>query len=269
MSSSTQQPGSAWRSGGAYDRYMGRWSRQLAPRFVQWLAAPPAQRWLDVGCGTGALAAAIVEHAAPSALTGVDPSAGFLEAAREHLPESVTLRQGSAAAIPLPDAAVDVAVSGLVLNFVPDAVAALREMARVSARGGMVAVYVWDYAQKMEMIRRYWDAALTVDPAAGALHQGERFPLCHPDALAAALAEAGLQNIEGAALELTMRFADFDDYWQPFLGGQGPAPAHAMQLDDAARARVCERLRMTLPRRSDGSIELPARAWAARARVPR
>jgi SAM-dependent methyltransferase len=267
--SSTQAPNDSWRSGGAYDRYMGRWSRQLAPRFLQWLQAAPGQRWLDLGCGTGALGAAIVEQAAPLALTGVDPSAGFLEAARQRLPDHVALRQGSAAAIPLDDAAVDVAVSGLVLNFVPDAAAALREMARVTAPGGTVAVYVWDYAQKMEMIRRYWDAAAQFDPAAGAQHQGERFPLCQPEALAAALAGAGLDDVEGTALEMTMHFADFDDYWQPFLGGQGPAPAHAMQLDDATRERVRERLRATLPRQRDGSIDLPARAWATRARVPR
>lgn len=259
----------AWRSGGAYDRYMGRWSRAVAPRFLSWLDAPPAQRWLDVGCGTGALAAAIVEHAAARSLTGIDPSAGFLQAARSRLPGHVMLRQAGAEAIPLDDAAVDVSVSGLVLNFVPDAVAALREMARVTARGGTVAVYVWDYAHRMEMIRRYWVAAARVDPAAGAMHQGERFPLCRPHALAAALADAGLENIDGAAIDITMRFADFDDYWQPFLGGQGPAPAHAMRLDEAARERVRERLCKTLPRRPDGSIELPARAWAARSRVPR
>ena len=265
---SQHTPVDAWRSGGAYERYMGRWSRQLAPRFLQWLDAPPAQRWLDLGCGTGALGAAIVEHAAPRMLTGVDPSAGFLDAARDRLPADVVLRQGSADAIPLDSAAVDMTVSGLVLNFVPDAVAALREMARVTVSGGTVAVYVWDYAQKMEMIRRYWDAAAQIDPAAGGLHQGERFPLCQPDALAAALAQAGLEPVQGAALEITMRFADFDDFWQPFLGGQGPAPAHAMRLDEATRNRVRERLRETLPHGSEGSIELPARAWAARGRVP-
>jgi SAM-dependent methyltransferase len=256
-----------WRGGSAYDRYMGRWSRQLAPRFVQWLRATPGQRWLDLGCGTGALGAAIVEHAAPRALTGVDPSAGFLETARRQLPDSVTLRQGSADAIPLDDAAVDVAVSGLALNFMPDAVAALREMARVTARGGTVAVYVWDYAQKMEMIRRYWDAAAQFDAGAARQDEGERFALCQPQALAAALADAGLDDVQGAAIEITMRFADFDDYWQPFLGGQGPAPAHAMRLDESTRERVRERLRETLPRQPDGAIELPARAWAARASV--
>jgi SAM-dependent methyltransferase len=264
-----RSPVDAWRSGGPYDRYMGRWSRQLAPRFVQWLQPAREQRWLDLGCGTGALCAAVVEHASPRALTGVDPSAGFLETARQRLPDNVVLRQGSADAIPLDDAAVDLAVSGLVLNFVPDALAALREMARVTARGGTVALYVWDYAQRMEMIRRYWDAAALFEASAAQQHQSERFPLCEPQALAAALANAGLGDVQGAALEITMRFADFDDYWQPFLGGQGPAPAHAMRLDEATRERVRKRLLDTLPRQPDGSIELPARAWAARATVPR
>jgi hypothetical protein len=148
-------------------------------------------------------------------------------------------------------------------------VAALREMARVTASGGTVAVYVWDYAHKMELIRRYWDAAALIDAGAAQQDQGERFPLCRPEALAAALTDAGLRDVQGTALEITMRFADFDDYWQPFLGGQGPAPAHAMRLDERTRERVRERLRATLPLQPDGSIELHARAWAARGNVTR
>jgi ubiquinone/menaquinone biosynthesis C-methylase UbiE len=144
-----------WQSGDAYERYMGRWSRQLAPRFLRWLDVAPARRWLDVGCGTGALCSAILERCAPSALTGVDPSAGFLATARSRLPDHVELRQAPAAALPLADAAVDVTVSALVLNFVPDAAAALREMVRVTVPGGVVAGCVWSYADRMELIRSY------------------------------------------------------------------------------------------------------------------
>src|SRR5687768_18391714 len=117
-----------WSSGNAYERYMGRWSRQLASRFLAWVDAPPGQRWLDVGCGTGALSAAIVDLCAPTALTGVDPSAGFLATAAERLPAHVVLHRAAADRLPLPDATVDVAVAALVLNFVPDSAAALREM---------------------------------------------------------------------------------------------------------------------------------------------
>lgn len=256
-----------WRSGGAYENYMGRWSRQLAPHFLRWLDAAPAQRWLDLGCGTGALCAAILAHMAPRSVIGVDPSQGFLDTARTQLPDSVVLALGTAAAIPLADASVDRAVSGLMLNFVPEPQAALREMARVTATGGTVAIYVWDYARKMELIRRYWDAAAQVDPATAALNQVERFPLCDPDALAAALAASGLADAEVSAIDINMHFVDFDDYWHPFLGGQGPAPAHAMSLDETTRERLREQIRGFLPVNRDGSIDLAARAWAARGKV--
>lgn len=168
-------------------------------------------------------------------------------------------------ALPLGDASVDAAAACLVLNFVPEPVAALREMRRVTAPGGRVAVCVWDYAQRMEMISHYWSVAATLGLMAPDESQGERFPICAPDALAAAFGEAGLQDVEGTALELEMRFADFDDYWRPFLAGQGPAPAHAMRQSEPDRERLREALRERLPTQSDGSIVLAARAWAARA----
>jgi len=261
------RPADSWHGGDAYERYMGRWSRQVAPRFLSWLDAPAGRRWLDVGCGTGALCAAILAQCAPAAVTGVEPSAGFLANARRGLPADVVLHQAAAGALPLPDGAVDITVSGLVLNFVPDVPAALSEMMRVTAAGGQVAVYVWDYAEKMELIRRYWDAAAQVDPAARARDQGERFPICHPKALTAAFDAAGLNQVATSAIDMTLHFADFDDYWQPFLGGQGPAPAHAMSLDEAVRNRLRDVLRASLPQRADGSLQLAARAWAVRGTV--
>jgi SAM-dependent methyltransferase len=258
-----------WQSGDAYERYMGRWSRQLAPRFLHWLDAGPVQRWLDVGCGTGALSAAILAHCAPRLVIGVDPSDGFLATAKSQFGERVKLHQAAADRIPLPDGAVDVAVSALVLNFVPDTTAALREMTRVTIDGGRVAACVWDYAQKMDLIRIYWDAAAQLGLLAPGQDQGERFPICRPDALAAVFSGAGLQNVEVAAIELPMHFADFDDYWQPFLGGQGPAPAHAMSVDESQRKRLRDLLCASLPTQPDGAIHLAARAWAARGIVTR
>lgn len=252
-----------WQRGDAYERYMGRWSRQLAPRFLQALTVPREQRWLDVGCGSGALAQAIVDHCAPASVIGVDPSAGFLAAARQWLPPQVELHQAAADKLPLADASVDATVSALVLNFVPDAHAALREMARVTTSGGQVAACVWDYANKMDLVRLYWDTAAELGLLAPGQDQGERFPICRPEALQTAFAAAGLSQVRVWPIEIDMRFMDFDDYWQPFLGGQGPAPAHAMGLDESARARLRDRLAERLAGRADVSIVLAARAWAA------
>jgi len=253
-----------WERGSPYERYVGRWSRKVAPEFLAWLGIPPRQRWLDVGCGTGALSAAIAERSAPASLDGVEPSEGFLKSAKENLGSRAALHQGNAASIPLQDASVDVVVSGLVLNFVPDPRAALAEMSRVARGGGTIAAYVWDYAGKMQLMRFFWDAAVELDAGAAKMDEGLRFPLCRAEALSALFAGAGLRSVETAAIDVPTPFADFDDYWQPFLGGQGPAPAYAMSLDEAARTRLREAIRARLPARADGSIALIARAWAVR-----
>ncbi len=254
-----------WDRGDPYERYIGRWSRRVAVPFLSWLRIPAGQRWLDVGCGTGALCAAILDNALPSLVVGVEPSAGFLETARRNLAGRAQLHQGDALAIPLREASVDVVVSGLMLNFVPDPRAALAEMGRVTSSGGTIAAYVWDYAAKMELIRLFWDAAVALDRNAASLDEGVRFPLCTPDALAALFADAGLEAVEVTALDIATPFTNFDDYWQPFLGGQGPAPAYAMSLDEAARSRLRDSLRSRIRTQPDGSIALTARAWGVRA----
>jgi SAM-dependent methyltransferase len=257
----------AWERGDPYERYVGRWSRRIAPRFLSWLSLPAGRRWLDVGCGTGALCAAILDHASPASVTGVEPSEGFLRVAREKLGDRADLRQGSATGIPLAGGAVDVTVSGLVLNFVPDVRAAMAEMARATAKGGTIAAYVWDYADGMELMRHFWDAAVALDPQARSKDEGVRFPQCRPDALRDSFAGAGLRDVDTTAIDIATPFVDFDDYWRPFLGGQGPAPAYAMSLDDAARGRLRERIRERLPVAADGSITLTARAFAVRGTV--
>jgi SAM-dependent methyltransferase len=232
------------------------------------LGIPPKRRWLDVGCGTGALCAAILEHCSPSSVAGVEPSDFFLAKAKEQLAPRVALHHGSAAQIPLDDASVDATVSGLVLNFLPDAEAALTEMARVTVSGGTIAAYVWDYAGKMELMRLFWDAAVSLDPRAAGLDQGVRFPLCRPEALAVLFGGAGLSPVEVTAIDIATPFPSFEDYWRPFLDGQGPAPRYVVALDEPARTRLRDRLREVIPRGADGSISLTARAWAVRARVP-
>lgn len=253
-----------WERGDPYERYVGRWSRRVAPLFLDWLNVPTGRRWLDVGCGTGALCTAILDRCAPLSVVGVEPSEGFLGTARERLAGRATFQQGTAAAIPLANASVDAVVSALVLNFVPNPVAAMAEIVRVTARGGTVAAYVWDYAGRMELMRHFWDAAVERDPQAAGLDEGVRFPLCRPEPLEDLFAEAGLNQVATRPIDIGTTFANFDDYWQPFLGGQGPAPAYVMSLDDEARARLRESLRRRLKREADGSIALVARVWAVR-----
>mgnify|MGYP003601811061 CR=1 FL=1 len=254
-----------WERGSPYEQYIGRWSRKAAPLFLAWLDQPPGQRWLDVGCGTGALTAAILDHCGPVSVVGVEPSEGFIKAAHQNLVGKARFLAGNAAAIPQDDGACDVVVSGLVLNFIPDLPVALAEMARVAVAGGTVAAYVWDYADGMEVIKCFWDAAVALDPAAAPMHEGTRFPMCRPSALRAAFEQAGLTQVETTALDVTAAFADFDDYWRPFLGGQGPAPAYALSLPEEQRAALERQLASTLaPASVGGALSLRARAWAVR-----
>jgi SAM-dependent methyltransferase len=258
-----------WAAGDPYERYVGRWSRLVARDFLAWLDRPAGLDWLDVGCGTGALSASILAAADPKAVIGVDSSDGFLALARALLDDRrARFEPGDAEALPLANAAVDVAVSGLMLNFVPAPARAAGEMRRVVRPGGTVAVYVWDYLGKMELMRYFWDAAVALDPAAQALDEAVRFPICRPGPLADLLTAAGLEAVTTTAIDVPTVFAGFDDLWSPFLGGQGPAPGYCMRLPEAQRAALRDRLRCALPVAPDGRIELIARAWAVRGRVP-
>ena len=256
-----------WERGDPYEQYVGRWSRRVAPLFLAWLNIPAGRRWLDLGCGTGALCAAILDRCSPSSVVGVEPSEGFLRTASVNVGGRAVLHQGSATEIPLDDSSVHVAVSGLVLNFVPDPRVALVEMARVTGSGGTVAAYVWDYAGKMELMRIFWDTAVELNPDAARMDEGVRFPLCRPEVLMELFASAGLQEAEVTAIDIPTPFVSFDDYWQPFLGGQGPAPAYAMSLGETARTRLRDHIRDRVPVEADGSISLTARAWGVRAAV--
>ena len=216
----------AWDSGAAYEAYVGRWSRPVARGFVGWLAVPPGLRWLDVGCGTGALARTVLALAAPREVVGVDPSPAYVAFARERVKDPrARFEVGDARAMRADDASFDAVVSGLVLNFVPEPERALSEMARVARPGGVVAAYVWDYAEGMRMMRHFWDAAVELDPEAVELDEGRRFPLCAPEPLADLFRGAGLTDVEVRAIEVPTVFRDFDDYWPPFLGGQDPLRA--------------------------------------------
>jgi SAM-dependent methyltransferase len=255
-----------WASGDAYEPYVGRWSRAVAHQVLTWLAVPAGGRWLDVGCGTGALSAVILRDTSPSEVVGIDPSAGYVAYARRRVTDpQARFESADARTLPFPAGAFDAVVSGLVLNFIPDPAAAVAEMARVVRTGGMVGAYVWDYAGGMELMRRFWDAAVARDPAARALDEGERFgAICDPDALSNLFQGARLRKVEARAVDVPTLFRDFADYWTPFLGGQGPAPSYAMGLSEEQRDALRESIRANLPFAADGTIPLTARAWAVR-----
>jgi SAM-dependent methyltransferase len=185
--------------------------------------------------GRGALAGTILGRDPTARVTGIDPSEGFVEHARGRLAGEFVV--GDARVLPFPDDAFDVAVSGLVLNFVPEPEQAVAEMARVVRPEGTVAVHVWDHAEGMELVRKFWDAAIEVDPAATELDEGRRFPLCRPEPLRELLAAAGVAGLDVLPVDVPTLFRDLDDLWEPFLGGQGPAPVYASSLDEEQRAR--------------------------------
>lgn len=260
-------PGDVWASGEAYEPYVGRWSRRVADEFVQWLSVSPDKRWLDVGCGTGSLTEAVLDVAAPASVLGVDPSEGYVSYARRRIGDRrAGFEVGNALALPAADQSCDVVVSGLVLNFVSDAARAVSEMVRVAAPGGMVGAYVWDYAGQMQLMRYFWDAAVALDPSAHDLDEGVRFLLCKPEPLGTLFRGAGLLDVQVQAIDVPTVFRDFDDYWDPFLGGQGPAPSYAMSLTEERRSALSQRIRSALPLAGDSSIHLTARAWAVKGR---
>jgi SAM-dependent methyltransferase len=255
-----------WTSGADYDQWMGRWSRLLAHEFLNWLNLPPNLRWLDVCCGSGVLTETIVDHFAPARVAGLDASSQQIQFAREHRARpAVSFETGDAMALPFADASFDVAVCGLGLNFVPDPERALQEMRRVTVQEAVIAAYVWDYAAGARFLREFWDAATAVDHEASAYDQARRFPLCKPAALSKLFNDAHLGPVQVRALDITTRFASFEDYWQPLLTGQGSAPTYLATRDEPTRSAIRERLQDSLITNSEGAIELPARAWAIRA----
>ena len=259
----------AWQLGDSYEAYMGRWSRPIAARFLDWLDAPQAKDWLDVGCGTGALSSAILQQCRPNSLIAIDASEGFVAKARQAVQSPIAeFKVGNAEALPLDQASRDVVASALVLNFVPDRVKALSEMKRVVRPGGTIGLYVWDYpGGGVEFMHAFWTAAISLDPGASDLSEDRRFPFCTPEGLTDLAGKAGLDAVESTAIESQSVFRDFEDFWHPFTLGAGPAPGYCVKLDPDARQRLRDKLEQTLPRREDGSIALNTRAWAIKARV--
>lgn len=244
---------------------MGRWSRLLAPQFVSWLRIPGGVHWLDVGCGTGALTNAICNHADPASVLGCDPSEPFIEYARRQSGDvRASFVVARAGGLPARTDGYGSVTSLLALNFIPDPEAAVHEMRSLTAPQGVLSACVWDYGGGMEFLRWFWDAVAAIDPTARELDEGERFPLCRPDALAELFRGEGLRDVRCEPIEIQTVFASFEDFWRPLLGGTGPAPSYVASLDADRRTTLARKLEQALPGEPGGTIALTARAWAVR-----
>jgi SAM-dependent methyltransferase len=254
-----------WAAGSTYEGFMGRWSRQLARKFVAWLQVSDGVHWLDVGCGTGALTDTICKMAAPASVVGCDPSEPFIQYAREHHADarSSFVIAGAGSLPTRPDGFGSV-TSSLALNFFPEPKSAIEEMHRITVSGGTVSACVWDYAGRMDFLRYFWEAALGMDPKARELDEGKRFPVCQPEALDELFRQSGLRSVCCDPIEITTEFAHFNEYWKPFLGGTGPAPSYVASLEDERLIALASKLDRILPRQLNGTIALVARAWAVR-----
>lgn len=258
----------SWLSGNPYERFMGRWSNLIAEQFLDWLAIPANRTWLDIGCGTGVLTRLILEQHHPAQVIALDSSTEFIGHAQQTIKHSsARFMIGLAQSLKIDTDAADVAVSGLMLNFVPDPEIVISEMMRVIKPSGTIGIFLWDYAGKMEMLRYFWDAAVELNEKAKQFDEGLRFPLCQDGALKNLVRSAGLKEVKARAIEATTRFKSFDDYWEPFLGNVGPAPSYVRSLSQTQKLQLEERLRQSLPISEDGSISLIARAWAMKGTV--
>lgn len=252
-----------WIAGEAYEQFMGRWSRAVAREFIQWLNPPAAWDWLEVGCGTGALTQAVIQFASPAFMVACDLSpqfASYTRKASQH--SSIDFLVANAADLPLTHERFDTVVSGLVLNFSPNPSEAVLSMRGRLRHGGKLAAYVWDYAEGMEFLRIFWEAAMGLDPASARLDERSRFPICRQDALVDLFRDAGLSSIDVRGLEIDTTFPDFESYWEPFLGVTGPAPSYVSSLSAHKREQLRLRLRERLSAGEGQAIQLTARAWA-------
>ena len=254
----------------AYERFMGRWSRDLAPLLVRFADVRDGDTLLDVGSGTGALAIAMAASAPSSRIVGVDLAASYVAFARSRVKgDRLRFEEGDAQQLRFADGSFDRTLSLLVLNFVPDPAKAVNEMRRVTRPGGTVAAAVWDYGQGMEMLRVFWDEVVALDPGAAARDE-RHMPLCRSGELSVLWRDRGLQDVMEEAISVQTRFSSFEDYWSPFLEKQGPAGAYVAALAPADRERLRLRLRARLlGDRPDGELLLGARAWAVRGTVAR
>jgi len=241
----------------AYDRFMGRYSVPLAPEFAAFATVAAGQRVLDVGCGPGALTAELVSRLGPAAVAAVDPSEPFVAAARERHP-GVSVRLAAAEQLPFEDQGFDAALAQLVVHFMTDPVGGLREMARVTRKHGVVAACVWDHAGGQGPLSVFWEAARELDPDVG---DESELAGAREGHLAQLFQAAGLHEVEESALSVDVEHPSFEEWWEPFTLGVGPAGVYAAGLDEPRQARLHELCREMLPA---APFVVSVRAWAAR-----
>jgi len=247
-------------AGDAYDRFMGRYSRALAPRLIEFARIEPGMRVLDVGCGPGALAEKLVERVGAERLSAADPSESFVAACAERLP-GADVRRAEAEALPWGDGAFDAALAQLVVNFMRDPHAGVGEMRRVVRPGGIVGACTWDYGDGMELLRVFWDAARALDP--GAPDEGRKMRFRSAEELDELWRAVGLNDVTTGPLVVEATYADFEDFWQPLTLGVGPAGSYCASLEPDAREALRDELFVRLGSPA-GSFTLGARAWAVR-----
>jgi SAM-dependent methyltransferase len=251
----------------AYDRFVGRYSPALASELIAFAGVESPMRALDVGAGPGALTAALAERVGAQNVAAVEPSDVFAQACRDRAP-GVEVTVAGAQALPFPDGAFDATLSQLVVNFIPDPLAGVREMARVTRPGGTVASCVWDYGGEMRMLRAFWDAAREVDPSGGAAaDEATVMRCCGEGDLGELWASAGITGVRSGELVVSAAYEDFDDLWSPFPAGVGPAGAYTKALDPEGQAALRDAFRARLGV-GDGPFELTARAWAVAGSSP-
>jgi ubiquinone/menaquinone biosynthesis C-methylase UbiE len=253
-----------------YERFMGRWSRLLAPAHIAFAGVKDGDRVLDIGAGTGALASVLEATTRSSEIVGIDPSEGFLAYARKNAKSSrLRFEVGDAQALRYKDASFDKTMAQLVMNFIPDHDKALREMRRVTHPQGVVSACVWDYNSGMEMLRFFWDEVVALDPAMAPKDE-RNMKLSRKGQLGELWKKTGLVNVQEQPLVIEQAFASFDDYWAPFLKGAGPGGAYVVSLSDDRRTKLEARMRKRLlGNREDGAFILKARAWCVRGEVPK
>ena len=257
-----------WGDGDAYENYMGRWSRLVAPEFIRWLRPEQDRAWLEIGCGTGALTASILGSAAPASVHATDPAAAHASHTNRRLSDPrATVTQASAGSLPARDGGYDYIVSGLVLNFIPDPAAAMAETIGLLRPGGTAAGYIWDYRGRMDIIRLFWAAAREVDSEAAGHDEDNRFDLGAEAALRTLFVDSGLEDVDVQGIEISMDFENFGAVWETLQGGQGPAPTYLAALGARQQAEFREALAHQMPAGPEGKVRLGARAWTARGRA--
>ena len=255
----------SWNSADSYEKFMGRWSLEIGKHFIEMLAETTDivnKRWVDVGCGTGALSEVVFQKTSPEYILGIDPSQDFIDKAQQKINQSnVEFTTTTAENIPLPSESIDFVVSGLALNFMSDPNTSLSEMKRVLKPNGLLACYVWDYADKMEFLRYFWDAVVQLDPESQIYDEGEKFPICNPNKLQELFNSIGMKNIRNDEITIQTPFSSFDKYWKPFFGGQGPAGEYLASVNDEKQTQIAFQIENSLPISTDGSITLIAKAF--------